>query len=185
MMSKGRLESFSDGVMAIVITLLAFDLKVPMKEVLDASLALKMFISMAPQFLLFFISFVTLSTMWINHHFIVSKIEEVNTKVLWINSLLLMFITLVPFSASFVSNNLQNKISLMIYALLMFLISFMFSKLYKFANHNYKTLFPQTRKLRHVGMVSYALAFFLTPFSILFGYTFICIPLLIYLLPRQ
>lgn len=185
MMSKARLESFSDGVMSIVITLLAFDLIVPLKNSASSLLAVQVLGSMLPQFFLFFISFVTLSTMWINHHFIMSKIEEVSPKMIWINSTLLMFMTLVPFAASFVSKNPYNHIALMFYALLMFLISFMFSKLYDFANHDFKTLFPQTRKFKHIGMISYAIAFILTIFSQPLGYLFICIPLIIYILPRQ
>ena len=185
MMSKARLESFSDGVMSIVITLLAFDLIVPLKNVASGAVALRALMSMAPQFLLFFISFITLATMWINHHFIMSKIEEVTPKFIWINSILLMFITLVPFAASFVSKNPFNHIALMFYAMLMFLISWMFSKLYSFANHDFKTLFPQTRKLKHIGMFSYALAFFAAIFSQPLGYLFICIPLILYILPRQ
>lgn len=185
MMSKARLESFSDGVMSIVITLLAFDIIVPLKNSDSALLAMRTLISMAPQFLLFFISFVTLSTMWINHHFIMSKIDEIIPKLIWINSILLMFITLVPFAASFVSKNPLNHTALMFYALLMFLISFMFSKLYSFAHHDFKTLFPQTRKLKHIGMISYALAFILSGVSQPLGYIFICIPLILYILPRQ
>lgn len=184
-MTKSRLESFSDGVIAIVITLLAFDLVVPIKNTDSGILAVRALVNMAPQFAVFFISFITLATMWINHHFIISKIEEVSTKMLWVNSLLLMFITLVPFAANFVANNPTNKIAIMLYTLLMFVISLMFSKLYSFANHDFKTLFPQTRKFKHIGMIAYALAFFTAAFNPLFGYFFICIPLLIYLLPRQ
>jgi uncharacterized membrane protein len=185
MMSKARLETFSDSVMAIVITLLAFDLVVPIKDTLDSRLAWQAIVSLLPNFGLFFISFITLSTMWINHHFILNKIDEVSTKMLWINAILLMFITLVPFATNFLSKNPFNKISIMFYSALMFVISLMFSKLYSFANQDFKTLFPQTRKIRHIGLVSYALAFFLSMYNPTFGYLFICIPLLIYILPRQ
>jgi uncharacterized membrane protein len=186
MMSKSRLESFSDGVMAIVITLLAFDLVVPLKGSANAALAFEALMGMRAQFLLFFISFITLSTMWINHHYIIGKIEEVRARVLWTNSFLLMFMTLVPFATTFLSKNPFNKISVMFYSLLMFVISYMFSRLYNYAkDHEFKTLFPTTRKLRHVGMTSYALAFFLSIFNPLFGYVFICIPLVVYILPRQ
>lgn len=185
-MSKTRLENFSDGVMAIVITLLAFDLVIPVKNIIDGRVAFQALMSMGPQFLLFFISFITLSTMWINHHFIIGKIEEVRARVLWTNSLLLMFIVLVPFATTFLSKNPFNKISIMFYSLLMFIISWMFSRLYSYAkDHEFKTLFPKTRKIKHIGMMSYGLAFVLSMINPIFGYVFICIPLLVYILPRQ
>ncbi len=184
-MSKTRLESFSDGLMAIVITLLAFDLAIPVKNTLNEVETLRGIFSMGSEFLLFFISFITLSTMWINHHYIISKIDEIRARVLWTNSTLLMFITLVPFATNFLAKNPYNKISLMFYAFLMFVISFMFSKLYEHTKGNeLKSLFPKTKKVKHIGMISYFIAFLITPFFPLLGYVFLCIPILVYILPR-
>ncbi len=90
-MSKTRLEAFSDGVIAILITIMILELKVP--EGTDVQ-ALR---PLMPTFLTYVLSFVLLGIYWNNHHHMLSATERVNGAVLWANLHLLFWLSLVPF----------------------------------------------------------------------------------------
>lgn len=201
MISKSRLESFSDGVMSIVITLLAFEIASPLNNSLNKYEGFISVYNLLPHFMLFFLSFITLALMWINHHKILSKIENLSTKVLWVNSILLMFIALVPFATTFLGKNPKNEFALVLYSFIMIIISLMFSQLARFMIKD-----PQEKevkkiskkdilkkkfkiKLKHVGLYSYLLAFIFTlfslPFSLFFGYLFIAFPLAFYIFSKR
>jgi uncharacterized membrane protein len=102
-MDKTRLEAFSDGVFAIVLTLLIFNIQVPiLTPPLTNEVVWKGFLSIYPHLIIFFITFAVISVFWINHHFLfhgfVKSIDRwLNLMNLWY----LMFIVFIPFSASF------------------------------------------------------------------------------------
>lgn len=89
-MSKNRLEAFSDGVFAIIITIMVLELKVPHGDDL-AALA-----PVVPIFLSYVISFVFLGIYWNNHHHLLQAIKQVDGRVLWANLHLLFWLSLVP-----------------------------------------------------------------------------------------
>ena len=82
-MGKGRLEAFSDGVLAIIITIMVLEMKVPHGESLDALKPLW------PVFLSYLLSFIYIGIYWNNHHHMMHVVKKVNGPVLWTNSLLL------------------------------------------------------------------------------------------------
>src|SRR6266581_614636 len=90
MMSKGRLEAFSDGVIAILITIMVLELKVPQGADLNALRP------MVPVFLAYVLSFVVLGIYWNNHHHMLHATDRINGKVLWANLHLLFWLSLVP-----------------------------------------------------------------------------------------
>ncbi len=90
-MSKGRLEAFSDGVIAIIITIMVLELKVPLKADWAALTPL------IPVFLSYVLSFVFLGIYWNNHHHLLQAIKHVDGRVLWANLHLLFWLSLVPF----------------------------------------------------------------------------------------
>jgi len=90
-MSKGRLEAFSDGVMAIIITIMVLELRAPEEGELSAILPL------APIFLSYILSFIFLGIYWNNHHHLLQAARQVNGLVLWANLHLLFWLSLVPF----------------------------------------------------------------------------------------
>jgi uncharacterized membrane protein len=98
-MSKGRLEAFSDGVIAILITIMVLELKVPHGD--DWS-ALRPLI---PVFLTYVLSFVFLGIYWNNHHHLLHAAEHINGKVLWPNLHLLFWLSLVPFVTGWMGEN--------------------------------------------------------------------------------
>jgi uncharacterized membrane protein len=93
-MRKGRLEGFSDGVLAIIITIMVLDLKAPAEATWD-SLAL-----LVPAFLSYLLSFVFVGIYWNNHHHMMQAVRVVNGPILWANLHLLFWLSLTPFVTS-------------------------------------------------------------------------------------
>jgi uncharacterized membrane protein len=93
-MSKGRLEAFSDGVLAIVITIMVLALAPPKGTTFDDLLPL------VPVFLSYVLSFANLGMWWNNHHHLFQAVRVVDGRVLWANMLLLFFLSLYPFATA-------------------------------------------------------------------------------------
>src|SRR4051794_31632316 len=98
-MTKGRLEAFSDGVIAILITILVLELKVPHGSDWQALRPL------LPVFLTYVLSFVYLGIYWNNHHHMLHATERVNGAILWANLHLLFWLSLVPFTTGWMGEN--------------------------------------------------------------------------------
>src|SRR6516162_4622825 len=90
-MSKGRLEAFSDGVIAIIITIMVLDLKAPIEPTFAALKPL------LPVFLSYVLSFVFVGIYWNNHHHLLQAAKHVNGRILWANLHLLFWLSLIPF----------------------------------------------------------------------------------------
>lgn len=90
-MSKGRLEAFSDGVIAIIITIMVLELKVPAGHDLEALKPL------LPVFASYVLSFVYVGIYWNNHHHMLHAVKSINGSVLWANMHLLFWLSIVPF----------------------------------------------------------------------------------------
>ncbi len=95
-MEKGRLEAFSDGVIAIIITIMVLELKTPVGPGF-ANLAAR-----APVFLAYALSFANVGLFWNNHHHMLSATERIDGRVLWANLFLLFWLSLVPFAIRWV-----------------------------------------------------------------------------------
>ena len=98
-MSKGRLEAFSDGVLAIIITIMVLELKVPDGTDLSALQPL------IPVFASYTLSFVFIGIYWNNHHHLFQAVHKINGNVLWANMHLLFWISLIPFTTSWMGEN--------------------------------------------------------------------------------
>ena len=98
-MSKGRLEAFSDGVIAILITIMVLDLRVPQGTDLAALAPL------APVFLSYVLSFVNLGIYWANHHHMLQAARVVDSRVLWTNMHLLFWLSVFPFATAWMGEN--------------------------------------------------------------------------------
>src|SRR5258708_37469291 len=99
-MTKGRLEAFSDGVMAIVITIMVLDLKAP------SGTHLADLLPIVPTLLGYILSFVFIGIYWNNHHHLLQATQHVNGAVLWANLHLLFWLSLVPFVTSWLGASL-------------------------------------------------------------------------------
>jgi uncharacterized membrane protein len=98
-MSKGRLEAFSDGVLAIIITIMVLELKVPRGADLFALQPL------IPIFASYTLSFVFIGIYWNNHHHLFQAVHKVNGNVLWANMHLLFWMSLIPFTTNWLGEN--------------------------------------------------------------------------------
>lgn len=98
-MSKGRLEAFTDAVMAVIITILVLEMKVPHGEDTGA------LVPLVPVFLSYVLSFVFIGLYWNNHHNMFHCVDMVNGKVLWANLHLLFWLSLVPFVTGWMNEN--------------------------------------------------------------------------------
>ena len=98
-MKSSRLEAFSDGVMAIIITIMVLELKVPHEVTINA------IIPLLPVFLSYLLSFIYIGIYWNNHHHLFQITKSVNGKVLWANLHLLFWLSLIPFATSWVGEH--------------------------------------------------------------------------------
>jgi len=98
-MGKNRLEAFSDGVIAIIITIMVLEMKVPHGDSLEALAPL------LPVFLCYVLSFVYLGIYWSNHHHMLHACQKVTGSVLWANLHLLFWLSLVPFATGWMGEN--------------------------------------------------------------------------------
>ena len=108
-MGKGRLEAFSDGVLAIIITIMVLEMKVPHGNSLEALKPL------LPVFVSYILSFVYIGIYWNNHHHMIHAVHKVNGTVLWTNIHLLFWLSLVPFATAWMGENNFTKWPVVLY----------------------------------------------------------------------
>jgi uncharacterized membrane protein len=111
-LSPGRLEAFSDGVIAVIITIMVLELHVPSKEIsnLDGLRAL------LPLLLVYLLSFVQTGIYWVNHHYLVDDLDHVTHGILWSNLAFLFTLSLIPFATTWVGNRGISSFSIALYA---------------------------------------------------------------------
>ena len=116
-MGTNRLEAFSDGVIAVIITIMVLELKVPRDTTL-ASLR-----SLAPQFLSYLLSFLAVAIMWVNHHHLLHSARRADARLLWSNNALLFSMSLVPFVTAYMGNNHRDPRAVALYGVVLSLCS--------------------------------------------------------------
>lgn len=112
-MHKGRLEAFSDGVLAIIITIMVLELKVPHSTSMDALLPL------LPVFLSYVLSFVYIGIYWNNHHHMLQATRRISGAVLWANLHLLFWLSLFPFTTGWMGENHFEPLPVALYGLVL------------------------------------------------------------------
>lgn len=119
-MTTSRLEAFSDGVLAIIITIMVLGLQMPEDATFDA---LKPLI---PKFISYIISFIYVGIYWNNHHHLFQIMKKVNGKILWANLTLLFWLSILPFATGWMGdfNFAQNTVAVYGFVLIMCAISF-------------------------------------------------------------
>lgn len=114
-MKKGRMEAFSDGVLAIIITIMVLELSVPEEPTFEALEPL------VPTLLSYALSFVFLAIYWNNHHHLLQAADRVNGRVLWANVHLLFWLSLVPFTTAWMGETQFAQLPMAIYGLVLLL----------------------------------------------------------------
>src|SRR5215217_4970997 len=112
-MDKGRLEAFSDGVLAIIITIMVLELRAPELGTFSALFPI------LPKFGSYVLSFIFLGIYWNNHHHLWQAVEKVNGSVLWANLHLLFWLSLIPFATSWMGENNFATIPVALYGIIL------------------------------------------------------------------
>ena len=112
-MNKGRMEAFSDGVLAIIITIMVLEIKVPHGSELSDLLPL------IPVFLSYVLSFIYLGIYWNNHHHMMHTVKKVTGTILWANLHLLFWLSLIPFVTGWMGENSFAQIPMALYGVVL------------------------------------------------------------------
>lgn len=128
-----RMEIYSDAVIAIIITLLVLELHVPHLD--DTSLpgVWHAIGTIAPSLIAFAFSFLTLSVFWVNHHHFFHELSRTDGRLLWINNILLFWLSLIPFTTAFLAQNPMVPGVLMVYCFVLFMAALSFLLMSKHA----------------------------------------------------
>ena len=111
-MGRGRLEAFSDGVFAIVITIMVLELHAPKEPTWSALVE-----AVGAPFVAYVLSFVNVGIYWNNHHHLITQVRRVTASVMWANLGLLFFLTLLPFVTAWAGENHTKTVPVLIYGL--------------------------------------------------------------------
>lgn len=122
-----RIEAFSDGVIAIIITIMVFDLKLP--ETINAQELWNALLQLLPRFLSFILSFVAIAIMWVNHHQLFHQVQQTDRQLLWYNLHLLFWISLIPFVTNMLGTHSLLPEATLMYGLVFFACAFAFTLL--------------------------------------------------------
>jgi uncharacterized membrane protein len=117
-MGKGRLEAFSDGVFAIIITIMVLELKVPHEPTLAA------LVELTPVFLSYVLSFIFVGIYWNNHHHMLHLTHSVTGRILWANLHLLFWLSIVPFVTAWMGENHLATLPVALYGVVLDLAGF-------------------------------------------------------------
>jgi uncharacterized membrane protein len=122
-----RLEAFSDGVLAIIITIMVLELKLPSLEEDSTSALLKHLKHLLPYFVIYGFSFMMIAIFWFNHHTLFHLLEKTDPALVWQNTAFLFFISLVPLATGIVGANPMIPLAPAVYGMIMLLCTVSFA----------------------------------------------------------
>lgn len=114
-MQKNRIEAFSDGVIAIIITIMVLELKIPHGDSFEEIKKL------LPKFLSYVLSFIYVAIYWNNHHHLIHTVKRVSAKVMWSNTHLLFWLSLIPFVTAWAGENKFSVLPVATYGVVLFM----------------------------------------------------------------
>lgn len=123
-MEKNRLEAFSDGVLAIIITIMVLELKEPASDNIDSLWAL------TPVLLSYALSFMYIAIYWVNHHLIFHDADRINVKILWCNIVWLFVMSFIPFTTAWIGSYPTSWVPVSFYFADLFLACITFHYMY-------------------------------------------------------
>ena len=152
-MTKNRLEAFSDGVMAIIITIMVLEMKVPHGDGLSDLLPL------LPVLLSYVLSFTYLGIYWNNHHHLFHAVNRVNGPILWANLHLLFWLSLVPFASGWMGENHFGQLPVLVYGVVLLMAGVAYFVLCRvlIAHHGADSVLAVALGSDRKGMLSVAL----------------------------
>jgi len=182
-MGTNRLEAFSDGVIAIIVTIMVLELKLP-PDGSPQALA-----RMAPTALSYILSFVVVAIMWVNHHQLVHAARRVDSLLLWSNNFLLFAMSLIPFATAYLGQHYTEPLPAALYGAVMTLCGLGFtwlrSTIGKSPSHDPVTLALARQSKNWMSVVLYASSIPLAWSSVWLSFAiFVLIPVM-YFMPQS
>ena len=191
--STSRIEAFSDGVFAIVLTLLVLDLRVP--KLADGYTERDLFnalVDLGPRLVGFFVSFLVIAIFWVNHHQLFHSLARASRALLWHNNHLLFWMCVIPFPTAFLGEYHDRVVPVMLYGFVLFMGGVAFNLVLRHAvraglfdpTHSSESLRKAVRR-GVIGPIVYAAAVLLALVSVYIPLVlFIVVPLL-YFIPQK
>ena len=173
-MTKSRLEAFSDGVIAIIITIMVLELKVPHGDQWGDLTRL------TPVFISYVLSFVNVAIYWNNHHHMLHAVQKVSGSILWANMHLLFWLSLIPFTTGWMGENHFAALPVAVYAfdLLMCAVAYTVLQWRIIKLHGSDSALARALGRDSKGKISLGCYFIAIPLA-LFGHTWLSISLLV------
>lgn len=184
-MSPSRLEAFSDGVLAIIITIMVLELRVP--ELAEIG-ALR---DMVPIFLSYLLSFFMVAIYWVNHHHMIKMVKTVNAELLWSNINLLFWISFFPFGTAYLGEHKLTTLSVALYAVVSFMAAAAFFWLRRSimdthkGNKDIQEINRQLEAKNFLAIAIYLLAVVVAFFSPVLSIILVVFPGVMYIIPEK
>ena len=183
-MNKNRLEAFSDRVLAIIITIMVLEFKVPNDTTFEAV------IKLSHKFLSYILSFIYVGIYWNNHHHLIHSLKNVNGKILWANLHLLFWLSLIPFTTAWIGEHHFASFPMMLYGIVLLMNAFAYFILQRLIliDHGKDSALSNAIGKDYKGKLSvvlYLIAVFLTKYSVEISGAIYILVALIWLIPDK
>ena len=137
-LSTGRIEAFSDGVFAVAITLLILEIKIPHLEMGES--LWHSVLQLWPKFMAYVVSFGVIGIFWMGHHIMFHYIKRSDRVLLWLNTVLLMFISAIPFAAGLIGEYRDDPAAVAVYGALLCATGLIFYITWAYAAHRHRLI---------------------------------------------
>ena len=139
LLSPGRIKTLTDGLFAIVMTLLVLDIKIDHTPHVSANLELTdTLINLLPRMEIYTVSFFILGLFWVSHHTQFHFIKEIDLKCLWINISFLMFVSILPFSIDLIGEFFDFRLAVLIFGINLLIVNIFLLINWKYATNNHR-----------------------------------------------
>jgi uncharacterized membrane protein len=142
LMEKNRMESLTDGIFAFAMTLLVMDLILPRDAIITQTSSASL-LSLLPAFYHYILAFFVLAAFWMGHHEQFSKIHHIDKNFLFLNAIGLFFVTLVPFSTSFVGDYSEDMLATCVFEATLLVLGLIFCLQWYYSSHNHRLISPE------------------------------------------
>jgi uncharacterized membrane protein len=137
---KRRFETFFDAVIAIILTILVLELRIPETEHSESISTKKQLANLVPSFVSYIVSFLLIVGIWIDHHVLFLNLQKLTKQFILLNMLFILALSVVPFTTAFAGNNYHDSFAVALLFINYFIMNFLFATLYWYAK--WKGLLP-------------------------------------------
>ena len=183
-MTMERVGAFSDGMIAVIITIMVLELKAPEDPTITALLPLW------PTFVSYALSYLFIAIIWVNHHHLLHLVHFASSRLIWINFVHLFLVSLLPFTTAWMATTDLGPVPVAVYAAVFVLVNLAYLLFEReiLAHAEVAAITEQARRLARrrtlIGLAIFAAAALVAPIVPLLGFAMICCALILYLRPE-